>query len=60
MENLIITEAQKILKKDVKIVQRLLGGMSNYTYIIEAAGEKFTFRQPGENAFHFVDRDIEL
>lgn len=60
MEDFIIKEAQKILKREVKVLTRLLGGMSNYTYVIESNGEKYTFRQPGENAFHFVDRDIEL
>lgn len=60
MEELIISEASKILNKEVKMVERLLGGMSNYTYIIEADQTLYTFRHPGENAFHFVDRDIEL
>ena len=60
MEKQIIKDAQAILNKEVTIVQRLLGGMSNYTYIIKADDKLYTFRQPGENAFHFVDRQIEL
>lgn len=60
MEDFIVKEAKEILKTDVKVLSRLLGGMSNYTYVIEADGKKYTFRQPGENAFHFVDRDVEL
>lgn len=60
MELEIIKLAQDILKTDVKIVERLLGGMSNYTYIIEANGKKYTFRKPGEKAENFVSRTIEL
>lgn len=60
MEKFIIEQAKKILNKEVKVVERLLGGMSNYTYVIESEGIKYTFRVPGENAFHFVDREIEL
>jgi thiamine kinase-like enzyme len=59
MEQEIIEIASKILKKEVKVVERLLGGMSNYTYIIEAEGKKYTFRKPGEKAENFVSREIE-
>ena len=59
MEDL-IQLAEDILKTKVTIVERLLGGMSNYTYIIEANGQKYTFRKPGEKAENFVNRDIEL
>ena len=44
---------------DVSIVNRLMGGMSNYTYVIEINGKKYTFRIPGKNAEKFVDRDVE-
>lgn len=61
MENKIINEAKKILNaKNVEIVERLLGGMSNYTYIINADGSFYTFRIPGEYSEHFVDRNIEI
>ncbi len=60
METLIIEKASQILNKEVRIVHRLLGGMSNYTYVIEADGTKYTFRLPGEKAENFVDRGIEL
>lgn len=43
----------------VTIIKRLLGGMSNFTYIIEVEKTKYTFRIPGKRAEKFVDRDIE-
>lgn len=44
---------------DVKIVSRLEGGMSNYTYIVECEGAKYTYRVPGKYAERFVDRNEE-
>ncbi len=43
----------------INIVQRLLGGMSNFTYVIEVEGTKYTFRIPGKKAEKFVDRNTE-
>ncbi len=43
----------------VSVDHRLMGGMSNYTYVFTVNDEKFTFRIPGKNAEKFVDRDIE-
>jgi thiamine kinase-like enzyme len=60
MEQEIISLAQPILKADVKVIERLMGGMSNYTYIIESNHKKYTFRKPGEKAENFVSRSIEL
>ena len=45
--------------KEVIVEQRLMGGMSNYTYIFSIQDKKYTFRIPGKNAEKFVDRDIE-
>ena len=45
---------------DAKIVKRLEGGMSNYTYVVESQGKKYTYRVPGKFAEKFVDRDDEL
>lgn len=59
MEKLIRELAEQVLGIGVTVKSRLLGGMSNYTYVIEKDKELFTFRLPGENAFHFVDRNIE-
>lgn len=44
---------------DARIVKRLEGGMSNYTYIVECGGEKYTYRVPGKYAEKFVDRTEE-
>lgn len=42
------------------VLNRLMGGMSNYTYLIKVNEEFYTFRVPGDGAQHFVDRVIEL
>ena len=44
---------------DAKIVMRLEGGMSNYTYVVECQGKKYTYRVPGKFAEKFVDREEE-
>ena len=44
---------------DARIVKRLEGGMSNYTYVVECQGKKYTYRVPGKFAEKFVDRDDE-
>ena len=44
---------------DTRIVKRLEGGMSNYTYVVECQGKKYTYRVPGKFAEKFVDRDDE-
>lgn len=41
---------------DAQIVKRLEGGMSNYTYVVETRGKKYTYRVPGKFAEKFVDR----
>ena len=42
-----------------RIMKRLEGGMSNYTYVVESQGKKYTYRVPGKFAERFVDRDEE-
>ena len=42
-----------------RIVMRLEGGMSNYTYVVECQNKKYTYRVPGKFAEKFVDRDEE-
>ncbi len=44
---------------DAKIVMRLEGGMSNYTYVVECKGVKYTYRVPGKYAEMFVNRQEE-
>lgn len=46
--------------KDIEVLHRLLGGMSNYTYVIKIAGKLYTYRLPGEFSQHFVNREIEI
>ncbi len=46
--------------QNVSIVERLMGGMSNFTYIIDVDGEKYTFRIPGKRAEKFVNRKEEV
>lgn len=58
---------EKFIKEFIKekygshtdIVTRLMGGMSNYTYLIEIDGNKYTFRIPGKGAEHFTNRQQE-
>ena len=45
--------------QDAKIVKRLEGGMSNYTYVVECQGKHYTYRVPGKYAERFVDREEE-
>ena len=42
--------------QDAAIVMRLEGGMSNYTYVVETRGKRYTYRVPGKYAEKFVDR----
>lgn len=53
------TEVFNVKEKDVEVVERLMGGMSNYTYIIKVNAKLYTFRIPGKKANKFVDRIIE-
>ena len=46
-------------RKDSKIVKRLMGGMSNYTYVVSSNDELYTIRFIGEYAEEFVDRKQE-
>mgnify|MGYP000934228232 CR=1 FL=1 len=48
-----------ILPGMVKVHNRLMGGMSNYTYVIKIRARQYTFRIPGKNAEKFVDRNVE-
>ena len=61
VEKYIVERSTEILNaNDAKLVKRLLGGMSNYTYVVESEGQKYTFRVPGKHAEVFVNRDDEL
>lgn len=60
IENYILRRVNALLHAtDAKIVKRLEGGMSNYTYVVECQGERYTYRVPGKFAEKFVNRDEE-
>jgi len=52
-------EVFNVKKDEIKVEERLMGGMSNFTYIIEINNKLYTFRIPGKNADKFVDRTVE-
>lgn len=57
VEKYIIARTNALLNaNDTRIVMRLEGGMSNYTYVVESQGKKYTYRVPGKYAEKFVDR----
>ncbi|PAT02075.1 hypothetical protein CI105_04210 [Candidatus Izimaplasma bacterium ZiA1] len=61
MENEMIVKkvVKEVFDKDVVVVERLMGGMSNFTYVIKMEDELYTFRIPGKKAEKFVDREVE-
>lgn len=57
VEEYIIARVNALMHTDdATIVKRLEGGMSNYTYVVETRGKKYTYRVPGKYAEKFVDR----
>ena len=52
----VTSQVFNIKPEEVTVVERLMGGMSNYTYVIDINSKKYTFRIPGKNAEKFVDR----
>lgn len=61
-EQLIISRAAhafQVEETDVKIINRMLGGMSHLTYHIQVKGSDYTFRVIGKEGNRFVDRVIE-
>lgn len=61
VEAYIIKRVNGILHvQDSRIVKRLEGGMSNYTYVVACGNDKYTYRVPGKFAERFVDRNEEL
>jgi len=55
----VTSQALNVSLDEVVVKERLMGGMSNYTYVISVNDEIYTFRIPGKNAEKFVDRDVE-
>ncbi|HAX73594.1 MAG TPA: phosphotransferase [Firmicutes bacterium] len=63
MENLIKDVTANVLHvepNNVEVAYRLMGGMSNFMYVVKVNGLQYTFRIPGKNAEVFVDRVEEL
>ena len=52
-------EILSTIDSDMLIDQRLMGGMSNYTYLVTKNNKKYVFRIPGEGGFNFVDYNQE-
>ena len=60
IEEYIVFRVNALLQAhDARIVMRLEGGMSNYTYVVESQGKKYTYRVPGKFAERFVNREEE-
>ncbi len=55
----VTAEVLKVKEDEVVLVNRLMGGMSNYTYVIKVNEKLYTFRIPGKKAEKFVDRTVE-
>ena len=55
----VCVEVFNVKSDDVEVVERLMGGMSNYTYVIKVNSKLYTFRIPGKKAEKFVDRVVE-
>lgn len=55
-EKIIKDYIKEKLNKDAEVIERMMGGMSNYTYLISIDGDKYTFRVPGKGAEHFTNR----
>lgn len=52
----VISLIKELTGKDATVDSRLMGGMSNRTYIVTIEDKKYTFRIPGKKAETFVDR----
>ncbi|WP_423363655.1 phosphotransferase [Mycoplasma sp. P36-A1] len=59
-EQIIKKVVKEVICSDCNVEFRLMGGMSNYTYVITIDNKKYTFRVPGKGAEHFTDREKEF
>lgn len=56
-EDQIVLKLKEVFaRNDVAVEGRLLGGMSNYTYLVLVGQERYTFRLLGDYAEYFVNR----
>lgn len=61
-EKIIINKCIKVFnvkEEQIEVKKRLMGGMSNFTYVLEISGKLYTFRIPGKKAEKFVNRTVE-
>lgn len=58
-EQIIKDTMKKELDANVLEIERLMGGMSNYTYYVKTDKGDYSFRIPGKNSENFVDRKVE-
>lgn len=47
-------------QQNISIIERLLGGMSHYTYLVSVLGVKYTYRKIGPAGNLYVNRQDEL
>lgn len=58
-EQIIKDTMKKELDANIIEIDRLMGGMSNYTYYVKTDKGDFSFRIPGKNSDSFVNREVE-
>ncbi|MDD3382885.1 MAG: RdgB/HAM1 family non-canonical purine NTP pyrophosphatase [Bacilli bacterium] len=52
---------KKIFKTSkIKVIKRLIGGLSNYNYLVDINNELYVYRIPGSFGDFFVNRKIEI
>ncbi len=56
----IISTSLNVSNKDINIIKKLDGALSNNMYLFEVNKKKYTFRIPGKNGNLLVDRNTEL
>ena len=59
-EKIIVDFIKEKDNKDVVVLNRLMGGMSNYSYVFCMDDKKYTFRIPGKGSEHFTNRVDEI
>ena len=60
-EDQIVEKLKEVFQtENVAVKGRLLGGMSNYTYVVLVNEERYTFRMLGDYADYFINRADEL
>lgn len=55
----VCSKALHVNESDITVKNRMMGGMSNYTYLVEVKDDLYTFRIPGKKSEKFVNRIVE-